>query len=438
METGISNSANPAAAGSATGRALHITSALLAVLLLGWTVVPSHANKTYLDGVNQKFAIWLRGVQKDAEVQGVSRSTFQRALKNVKLNWKLPNLHPPGRKPKVKAPNWQAEFRSPGPYFKQTYINSLVASGRQHLSRLNAQLSAIEKTYGVPRGILLGIWAKETSYGRAKIPYNAIHTLATLGFMSERPDFFRDELLAALKIAQKGLIPASDMKSAWSGAMGHPQFMPSAYLKYAVDQDGDGKPNIWSSLPDTLASIANFLKQSGWRGGGWGYEIVLPRDFDCTLEGPDKRRPISEWVKLGVQRSFGRSFSAAQLKQRGSILMPAGTHGPAFIALENFYVLKAYNESDLYALFVGHLADRLGKNRTFEGKWGNVAGLTRGDTLDMQKRLVKRGYNVGGVDGLIGFRSRVAAGAYAKSQGLRPTCYPDKSLVNHIRKTTPL
>ncbi len=416
----------------------HLAAGMLSALLLSMTIAPSHANKAYRDGVNRQFTAWLQAVQKDAEAQGVSRSTFQRALKNVKLNWKLPNLRPPGRKPKRKAPNWQAEFRSPGPYFKQSYINSLVGSGRKHLSGLNTHLAAIEKTYGVPRGILLGIWAKETSYGRAKIPYNAIHTLATLGFMSERPDFFRNELLAALKIAQSGQIPASRMKSAWSGAMGHPQFMPSAYLKYAVDQDGDGKANIWSSLPDTLASIANFLSKSGWQGRGWGYEIVLPPGFDCTLEGPDKRRPIAEWVKLGVKRSFGRKFSSAQLKQRGSILLPAGTHGPAFIALKNFYVLKEYNESDLYALFVGHLADRLGKNRTFEGKWGKVAGLTRGDTLDMQKRLVKRGYNVGGVDGLIGFRSRVAAGAYAKSQGLKPTCYPGKSLVRHIRKTTPL
>ena len=408
---------------------------LAATLMLLW---PAQANSNYRAGVNKQFTAWLKDVRKDALAQGVSRSTFDRALKGVKLNWKLPNLRPPGKKPKAKAPNWQAEFRSPGPYFKQSYINSLVASGRKHKAAQQAQLSAIEKTYGVPAGILLGIWAKETSYGRAKIPHNAIHTLATLGFMSERPAFFREELLAALKIAQAGRIPATKMKSAWSGAMGHPQFMPSAYLKHAVDQDGDGTADIWKSLPGTLASIANFLKNSGWNGRGWGYEVVLPKGFDCTLEGPDKRRPISEWVKLGVKRSFGRKFSAAQLKQRGSILLPAGTHGPAFIALKNFYVLKEYNESDLYALFVGHLADRYGKNRTFEGKWDKVRGLTRGDTLDMQKRLVKRGLDVGGVDGLIGFRSRIAAGTYSKSQGLKPTCYPAKALVKHIRKTTPL
>ncbi len=411
---------------------------LVAMLALCQLTAQSQASTNYRAGVNKQFASWLQQVRKDAEAQGVSRATFDRAMRNVKLNWKLPNLRPPGRKPKLRKPNWQAEFRSPGPYFKQSYINSLVATGRKHKNSQKAQLAAIEKTYGVPAGILLGIWAKETSYGRAKIPHNALHTLATLGFMSERPDFFRQELLAALKIVQQRKIPSSKMKSAWSGAMGHPQFMPSAYLKHAVDQDGDGKADIWSSLPDTLASIANFLKQNGWQGRGWGYEVVLPKGFDCTLEGPDKRRPIADWAKLGVKRTFGRSFSPAQLKQRGSILLPAGTRGPAFIALKNFYVLKEYNESDLYALFVGHLADRYGKNRTFEGKWSKVAGLTRGDTLDMQKRLVKRGYDVGGIDGLIGFRSRVAAGAYAKSQGLKPTCYPGKPLVKHIRKTTPL
>ncbi len=409
-------------------------------VLVGMLVLsaPANANTSYRAGVNKQFSAWLKDLRKDAAAQGISTARFDRALKGVKLNWKLPNLKPPGRKQKKKAPNWQAEFRSPGPYFKQSYINSLVATGVQRKASLKPHLDAIRKTYGVPPGIVLGIWAKETSYGKAKLRHNAIHTLATLGFMSERPAFFRKELLAALKIAQTKGIATSKMRSAWSGAMGHPQFMPSAYLNYAVDQDGDGKADIWASVPDTLASIANFLKQKGWSGNTWGYEVVLPKGFDCTLEGPDKRRPISDWVKRGVKRTFGRTFSPAQLKQAGSILLPAGTHGPAFIALKNFYVLKEYNESDLYALFVGHLADRYGKNRTFAGKWDSVRGLTRGDTLDMQKRLVKRGLDVGGVDGLIGFRSRIAAGTYAKSQGLKPTCYPDKALVNHIRKTTPL
>ncbi|MEM8687229.1 MAG: lytic murein transglycosylase [Pseudomonadota bacterium] len=399
---------------------------------------PASADTNYRAGVNKQFSSWLKERRKEAIAHGVSPGIFDRSLKGVKLNWKLPNLKPPGRKLKKKAPNWQAEFRSPGPYFKQSYINSLVATGIKRKAELKPHLDAIQKTYGVPSGIVLGIWAKETSYGKAKLRYNAISTLATLGFMSERPDFFRKELLAALKIVQTKGIAASKMKSAWSGAMGHPQFMPSAYLNYAVDQDGDGKADIWASVPDTLASIANFLKQKGWRGNTWGYEVVLPNGFDCTLEGPDKRRPISDWVNRGVKRTFGRTFSPAQLKQEGSILLPAGTHGPAFIALENFYMLKQYNESDLYALFVGHLADRYGKNRTFAGKWDNIRGLTRGDTLDMQKRLEKLGMDVGGVDGLIGFRSRIAAGEYAKKFGLTPTCYPDKALVNHIRKSTPL
>lgn len=396
------------------------------------------AQKTYRAGVEKNFRAWVKARWPDAKAQGIFRVTFNSALRGARLNWKLPNLRPPGLKPKKKAPSWQAEFRSPRPYFKQSYINSLVKTGRKHKAGLAAQLAAIEKKYGVPPGILLGIWAKETSYGRAKIPYNAVHTLATLGFMSERPEFFTQEMIDALKIIQKGFIPASKMRGAWSGAMGHPQFMPSAYLKYAVDADGDGKPNIWMSIPDTLASIANYLKSKGWQGRNWGYEVILPPGFDCSLEGPNKHRPISEWAKLGVKRSYGHTFSAAMLKERGSILLPAGTYGPAFIALKNFYVIKTYNVSDLYALFVGHIADRLGKNRTFEGKWQPVKGLTRGDTLDMQKRLVKRGYNVGGVDGLIGFRSRVAAGEYAKSQNLKATCYPGKALVNHIRKTTPL
>jgi len=287
-----------------------------------------------------------------------------------------------------------------------------------------AALAQIEKRYGVPKRIILAIWARESGYGGAKIPYDAVRVLATRAFMGQRPDFFKGELIAALKILQSGDVSRAAMKSSWGGAMGQPQFLPSSFLKYAVDFDGDGHHNIWNSDVDVMASIAHYLQQHGWVAGrDWGYEVFLPNTVSCTREGPDNRQPIRDFVKEGVKRVSGKPFPDHELARPGNILLPAGRYGPAFIATENFYVLKDYNESDTYALFVGHLADRYTSNKSFVGAWKPTRKTTRGAVRTLQQVLQKKGYDVGGADGLIGYKTRRSIGKDQEAQGAFATCW---------------
>ncbi|WP_417668388.1 lytic murein transglycosylase [Roseibium sp.] len=359
-----------------------------------------------------------------ARAQGVSDAALSRELKGLTPDTSLPGLVGPGGKGAPPKINFQAEFRTPANYFKDSQFNTLVPGGRRLMQKHASALASVEKRYGVPKRIILAIWARESGYGRAKIPHDAIRVMATRAFMGQRPDFFKGELIAALQILQRGDVSREAMKSSWGGAMGQPQFLPSSFLKYAVDFDGDGHRNIWTSEVDTMASIANYLAQHGWvKGRDWGYEAVIPDSISCALEGPDNRHPISEWVKAGVKRVSGRPFPDHELKQTGNILMPAGRYGPAFIATENFYVLKEYNESDTYALFVGHLADRYGANKSFVQPWKPTKKTTRGAVRTLQQALEKKGHDVGGADGLIGYKTRRSIGKDQEAGGYYPTCW---------------
>lgn len=404
---------------------------ILICLALGVLASAATANSK----VERQFQTWIqKEIWPKAKAQGVSRKTFKAAFAGVKLNWKLPDLRPPGSSAGAPKIQRQAEFRSPARYFKEARLNNLVATGRKHLSKWSSTLAAIEKQYGVPRRIIIAIWGRETAFGRASIPHNAIRSLATQAFMGRRPGFFEPELLAALQILQQKHITPKRMKSSWAGAMGHPQFLPSKYLSYAVDFDGDGRRDIWNSVPDALASIAKFLQGSGWQSGrDWGFEATIPQNISCALEGPEQGRKIADWVARGAKRVSDKPFPKAELKRTGFLLMPAGRAGPAYIATRNFYVLKAYNESDLYALFIGHVADRFGANRRFVGRWGRFSGFNRGDVYKMQKRLIAKGYDVGGADGLIGFKTRTAIGTWQERNGLKATCFPSAMLIRQIK-----
>ncbi len=399
------------------------------------SIAPLAAQQVDRKTVEKQFRRWLAdSIWPEARSAGVTRRTFDAALSGVSLDWSLPDLSPPGapkRPPRVYS---QAEFRSPGRYFKESSLNTLVKLGRQRLDKWRDTLSAIERRYGVPRRIVVAIWGRESGYGRARIPHNAVRVLATEAFMGRRKGLFRPELLAVLRVVQDGHIPLSRLKSSRFGALGQPQFLPSKFLQYAVDFDGDGRRDIWRSVPDTLASIANYLRAHGWQPGrDWGFESRIPGNVSCALEGPDKGALIRDWVRSGVKRVSGRPFPASELDKKGYLLMPAGRAGPAYIATENFYVLKKFNESDLYALFIGHLADRYGANRRFVGSWSAVKGFSRRDVQAMQKRLESRGVNVGGADGLVGFRTRVAIGEWQTANGQRPTCFPNAGLLRRIR-----
>ncbi|MGF9693883.1 lytic murein transglycosylase [Rhizobium sp. 0TCS1.26] len=386
--------------------------------------------------VEAQFRTWLtREIGPEAQKAGVSAATISGALNGIKLYWDLPDLVPPGTTPPKERDQSQAEFSSPGAYFSEQRLQGLAASGRTLAATHAATLRKIEQAYGVPGAIVLAVWGRESGYGRAKLPYPAIDVLATKAFMSTRKEMFRTELIDALRIIQHGDITAGRMMGSWAGALGQPQFMPSSYAKYAVDFDGDGRADIWDSVPDTLASIAHYLALKGWqRGRDWGFEVTIPARLSCAQEGPDLAKPLSAWAATGIERVGGKAFPAHEAKADGMMLVPAGRHGPEFLVTPNFYVLKEYNNSDLYALFIGNLADRIAHGAgSFQGQWGAVGKMLRSDVQSMQKALQAKGYDVGKADGLAGFKTRRSLGDWQAKNGLAATCFPDESLKAKLR-----
>lgn len=413
-------------------RLVRLIAMAASALLLSLACLPAFAASQAK--VEKQFAAWIESdVWPAAKKNGVSRKSFERAFAGIAINWKLPDLTPPGEKPKKKKKQSQAEFSSPGPYFDEKRLANLAATGRSHASAHGRLLKKIEKAYGVPGSIVLAIWGRETGYGRAKITASEMDVLATMAFMGDRKDLFMKELVAALVMVEQGMDPAR-MKGSWAGAMGQPQFMPSSYLKYAVDFDGDGVKDIWNSEDDALASIANYLVQKGWqRGRGWGFEVQIPAEVSCAQEGPDLAQPISHWTSLGIARISAKDFPKAELKAMGMMLVPAGRHGPEFIVTPNFYVIKEYNNSDLYALFIGNLADRIAYGSgAFAGTWGKVGHMYRSDVEKMQKSLNKMGHDVGKIDGLPGFKTRRSIGTWQQKNGMKPTCYPEESMLGKL------
>ncbi|KAB0682681.1 lytic murein transglycosylase [Aureimonas leprariae] len=364
-----------------------------------------------------------------AAKRGVPRAVFDAAFDGVKPNLKLPDLVLPGEKPKIEEKSSQAEFRDPAAYFDEKAIARLVAKGRALGAENRATLARIERQTDVPAGIVLAIWGRESNFGAAKIPYDAFEVLGTKAWASRRKEMFRGELLAALGIVADGHLKISEMRSSWAGALGQPQFMPSKFTEYAVDFDGDGRRDIWRSTPDTLASIAHYLQLKGWqRGRGWGVEATVPTSLSCTGEGPDKGRPVADFAKAGAAPLGGGSFGKGEGRATAHLLMPAGRMGPAFVATPNFYVIKEYNNSDTYALFIGQVADRIaGTGGAFRTPWRMAGGMSRGDTARLQEKLQARGYDVGSADGLPGFKTRRSIGSAERKAGMPETCWPSKA-----------
>ncbi|MGJ8533430.1 MAG: lytic murein transglycosylase [Alphaproteobacteria bacterium] len=401
---------------------------LLCLLLL---VTSGQAFAQDRGAIERQFQNWLKEtILPQARSVGVSQRTFNAAFSGVTLNWDLPDLVPPGTKPKVPKRQRQAEFSSPGKYFRRGSIDGATSVGRQMASRHAKILATVERQTGVPGRIILAIWGRESGYGRASIPHNVFKVLGTKAFMSTRAPYFTRELIAALQIAEAGHAPERTMKSSWAGALGQPQFMPSSFLKYAADGNGDGRADIWNSEADTIASIGTYLALHGWVGGrDWGFEVNLPRSVSCTLEGPDQGRSIAAWEAMGIKRVSGRPFPDHEKRGEGYLLLPAGRNGPAFIATPNFFVLKEYNKSDLYALFVGHVGDRIQYGvGDFAARWGAVGGLLRSDVATMQRALESKGHDVGGADGLAGFKTRRSIGRWQEATGQASTCFPEANM----------
>jgi lytic murein transglycosylase len=379
------------------------------------------------------FQSWLEEVWPQAQALGVSRATFDAATRGLEPDLTLPDLDLPGRQA---PPRGQAEFvQTPADYIKEANIAYLAEQGKKLAAEHSRTLSAIEQQYGVPGNILLAIWGRETAFGGYRLPKNAITVLATQGYYGRRKDFFRQELLYALKMLEEGHVKLADMRSSWGGAMGLTQFLPSEFYKYAVDFDGDGKKDIWRSVPDALASAAQQLVGKGWqRGTRWAYEVRAPQGVDCTIGVPEVTRPLGDWLKQGFVPAYGRKPTAAELNEPASLLLPEGTYGPAFLTLKNYYVIKEYNFSDLYVLFVGHLSERISDPRRFETPWSKNTQLRTAQVETMQRTLTKLGLYKDKIDGKAGMLTRSALGAYQKANQLKVDCWPTAAVLDDMQK----
>lgn len=409
--------------------------ALAALLLLLCAL--AGANPAMADAA---FRQWLEGLWPEAAERGVARAVFDGAFAEVRLLRELPDLKPA----KQSKSGGQAEFVKPAAnYLKDARLAQLAAVGRKKAAQHAKALAAIEAKYGVSRHVLLAIWGRETDFGTEVQPHSVIDVLATQAYLGRRKDYFRAELLSALQILQDGGVDLAGLRGSWAGAMGLTQFMPSGYRARAVDFDGDGRRNIWTSVPDALASTALELLAAtdkdgsdvAWQAGkSWGYEMRKPAGLDCTLQGYDRPKTMREWVELGYTRAYGRPFSADQLDDQAFLLLPEGTDGPAFLVLRNFLALKSYNYADLYALFVGHLADRIAGGKPFETPWAKASAMTEADIVSLQEHLLQLGFEVGKVDGKIGWRMRQILGEFETQQGLAVDCFPDAADVETARR----
>ena len=379
------------------------------------------------------FDTFIQSLWPDAQKLGVSRATFDAATRGLEPDLSLPDLVLPGKQERPQPP--QAEFvQTPADYVRESSIARLAAQGKRLWDQHRATLSAIEKRYGVPPQVILAIWGRETAFGGHKLPHNAIRVLATQAYMGRRKEMFRDEFLTALKILQEGHVKLADMRSSWAGAMGHTQFLPTEFYKHAVDFDGDGRRDIWTSVPDALAAAASQLVGKGWqRGKRWAYEVKVPGGIDCTIAEPGVTLPIGEWIKRGYAPAYGRKLSTEELKETASLLLPEGTYGPGFLTPKNYFVIKDYNFSDLYVLFVGHLSDRIQDARPFETPWSKNTQLKTADVEAMQRVLTTRGMYKDKVDGRAGMLTRSALGAYQKANGLKLDCWPTSAVLDHMR-----
>jgi lytic murein transglycosylase len=378
------------------------------------------------------FRAFLESLWPDAQKEGVSRATFDAAFKGLTPDYSLPDLVMEGRKRDDSA--GQAEFtKSAFEYLNPKYLAPLSEQGRKFLKDHEKDIINIEKHTGVDRYIMVAIWGRETAYGTHKDTKDAVRVLATQAFTGRRKDEFRLELLAALKMLQSG-VPRAKMKSSWAGAVGLTQFMPTEYFKHLEDGDGDGKVDIFDNVPDALASAARQLANKGWvRGLRWGYEVAMPKGGDCSLEGPPDERTIGEWKKLGFERAGGKRFRPEDDSIRAYLMMPSGAYGPGFLATENFKVIRLYNTSDLYALFVGDLADRIAGGGGFHVPAAQVAQPRTAQVKEIQERLQKLGYPMDKIDGKIGSNTRRQVGTYQKSVGLKIDCWPTEATLSHLR-----
>ncbi|UCH73032.1 MAG: lytic murein transglycosylase [Rhodospirillales bacterium] len=333
------------------------TAGLVAILLTlaaatGRPAAAQVSSATVSNAPAQPFPEWLSELRAEAARRGISEAILVEAIDPIEP---IPRVIELDRN----QPEFTLTFKE---YLNRVAPDHRIATGRRKLAQNRPLLDAVARTYGVPPHVIVALWAIETDFGRLTGGFEVVPALATLAHDGRRSAFFRSQLFDALTILDEGHIAPSDMVGSWAGAMGQCQFMPSSFLSFAVDRDGDGRKDIWNNRADIFASAANLLASNGWeRGWTWGRPVRLPDVFDLGVEGLDTRKPLAEWQALGIRRIDGRNLPRADIE--ASLLMPDGPDGPVFLVYNNFRVILSWNRSDYFALTVGFLADRIaGKN----------------------------------------------------------------------------
>ncbi|MFZ0055188.1 MAG: lytic murein transglycosylase [Pseudolabrys sp.] len=388
--------------------------AVLAALLLV-QAVPARAQ-------DQSFAAFTAELWTDAQAKAITRATFDTALKGVTPDQRV-----------IAATKRQPEYGKP----VGDYVNAIVSNRRIADAQLKARewvktFDAVEKRFEVERWVLLALWGMESDFGTEKDRWDVFRSLATLAYVKYRDPYFRNELLVAMQIMQNSRLPREKMVSSWAGAMGQTQFMPSNFVDYAIDFSGDGRADIWSNVPDVLASTANYLRKWKWNPAlPWGFEVTVPKSFDYMRS----RANFTEWEALGVRRADGKQFPSSG---QGILFFPSGADGPGFIVTENFDVLKEYNNSDAYAIAVGHLADRIHGGGLIKAAWPkDDRQLSRDARIALQRKLSALGYKVNEFEGHIDFDLRDNIRAEQKKLGMVPDGTPTLLLLDRLGVKVP-
>ncbi len=372
------------------------------------------------------FAVWLENARQDAAKRGIKNATISEALGDIAP---IPRV--------IELDNQQPEFSNTFTrYLNSAVSERRVADGRAMMKKHAALLKQLEAEYGIPGRFLVAFWGLESNYGSDTGGYPVVTALATLAYDGRRAAYFRDEMFKAMNILDQGHVSYAKMKGSWAGAMGQTQFMPSVFLRLAVDQDKDGHRDIWGNVADALGSTANYLKSMGWDiHRTWGREVRLPAGFDVRetsldVDAKENIKPLSAWARLGVRRTDGGPLPAQDVM--ASLALPAGEKGPAFLLYDNYRTTLKYNRSAFYAIAVGYLADRISGagGLSFPGNEG--APLRREEVTSLQEGLVALGF-LKNADGVMGSVTRQAVRAFQIANGLSPDGYADRAVITAVR-----
>jgi membrane-bound lytic murein transglycosylase B len=370
------------------------------------------------------FGNCLAGLWPAAERRGIGRDAFEHYTAELTPDLSIMDLL-----------DAQPEFnKSPWDYLDALVSDERIARGRELLAQYAPVFAAVERAYGVDHYILAAIWGVESNYGTKGGDRSVLRSTATLACVGRRRDYFRDEFLAALDILARGDVKPERLIGSWAGAFGPTQFMPSTFKRFAVDFDHDGRRDVVDSVADVMASTANNLKTDGWVAGeSWGYEVVLPANFNYLLADRSRQNTIGQWEAMGIRRAGDKPFPRAS--DKAFLLLPAGARGPAFLMLTNFRVIMKYNPAEAYALAIGHLADRLRGGGTFVQGWPrDERALSMAERFEMQQLLARRGFDIGEPDGLLGPRTRIAIRSFQTATGQVPDGFASSLVLDRLRQ----